>query len=168
MIDNTYKWYPIYTRSRAEKKTQVELSKKNIETYLPLKKVLKQWSDRKKIIEEPLLKSYLFVYISSKEYAEVLMTYGVSRFIYFSGKIAFIPTKQLEDLKLLLVNSAELQVIDHDISLGEKILIKAGPFKGIIAELVSLKSKKSLVLRLENLGFSILIHTSMAYIEPLK
>lgn len=168
MIDNTYKWYPIYTRSRAEKKTRDELNKKGIKTYLPLVKIEKHWSDRKKIIEEPLLKSYLFVYISSKEYAEVLMTYGVSRFIYFSSKITSIPNKQLDDLKLLLANYADLELIEHEISLGEKILIKAGPFKGIIAELVSLKSKKSLVLRLENLGCSILIKTSMAYIEPLK
>lgn len=168
MIDNTYKWYPIYTRSRAEKKTQQALNQKNIISYLPLVKVVKQWSDRKKIIEEPLLKSYLFIYISSKEYSEVLMTYGITRFIYFSGKIASIPNKQLEDLKLLLADGNELELIEYNISPGEKVLIKAGPFKGIIAELVSLKNKKNLVLRLENLGYSILINTSLAYIEPLN
>jgi transcription antitermination factor NusG len=168
MIDNTYKWYPIYTRSRAEKKTQQALNQKNIISYLPLVKVVKQWSDRKKIIEEPLLKSYLFIYISSKEYSEVLMTYGITRFIYFSGKIASIPNKQLEDLKLLLADGNELELIEYNISPGKKVLIKAGPFKGIIAELVSLKNKKNLVLRLENLGYSILINTSLAYIEPLN
>lgn len=168
MIDHQYKWYPIYTRSRAEKKTLAELERKNIKTYLPLKKAEKQWSDRKKIVEEPLLKSYLFVYISAKEYAEVLMTYGFTRFIYFSGKIASIPDKQLEDLRLLLANSTDLELIEYNISLGEKVLIKAGPFKGIIAELVSLKSKKSLVLRLEQIGYAINIRTSMEFIEPLK
>ena len=168
LIDNTYKWYPIYTRSRAEKKTQQLLEQKQIKTYLPLKKVVKQWSDRKKVIEEPLIKSYLFIYISAKEYSDVLMCAGVSRFIYFSGKIASIPEKQLTDLRLLLANSADLELIEHDISLGEKVLIKAGPFKGIIAELVSLKSKKSLVLRLEQIGYAIHIRTSMEFIEPLK
>ena len=168
MIDNSYRWYPIYTRSRAEKKTQIKLAEKNIESYLPLKKVLKQWSDRKKIVEEPLLKSYLFIYISNKEYNEVIMTSGFTRFIYFSGKIATIPTRQIEDLKLLLANSTDLELIDYNVSPGMKVLIKAGPFKGMIAELVSLKSKKSLILRLDQLGCSINIHTSMAYIEPLK
>jgi transcription antitermination factor NusG len=168
MINNTYKWYPIYTRSRFEKKTQLELEKKQITTYLPLKKVLKQWSDRKKIVEEPLLKSYLFIYISIKEYNEVLLTPGFSRFIYFSGKIASIPEKQIQDLRLLLANSTDLELIEYNISPGEKVLIKAGPFKGITAELVSLKSKKSLILRLDQLGCSINIHTSMAFIEPLK
>lgn len=168
MIDNTYHWYPIYTRSRAEKKIQAELTRKNIETYLPLKKVMKQWSDRKKMIEEPLLKSYLFVYISAKEYSEVITTYGFSRFIYFSGKVATIPERQLNDLKLLLANDADLELISYEISVGEKVLIKAGPFKGIIAELVALKNKKSLVLRLDSLGYAIEIKTSMAFIEPLR
>ena len=167
MIDHTYKWYPIYTRSRAEKKTQENLAQKNITTYLPLKKVLKQWSDRKKIVEEPLLKSYLFIYISSKEFNEVLMTPGFTRFIYFSGKIAEIPERQIQDLRLLLANTADLEIIEHDISPGEKVLIKAGPFKGIIGELVSLKSKRSIILRLAHVGAAINIHTSMAFIEPL-
>lgn len=168
MIDKNYKWYPIYTRSRAEKKTQAALVKKNIITYLPLKKVEKQWSDRKKIVEEPLLKSYIFIYISNQEYADVLMTPGVSRFIYFSGAIASIPDRQIEDLKLLLAHPADLELIEMDLSPGEKVLIKAGPFKGILAELVSLKNSKKIVLRLQNLGYAIHINTSIAFIEKLN
>ncbi|MES2650169.1 MAG: UpxY family transcription antiterminator [Bacteroidota bacterium] len=169
MIEKDYKWYPVYTRSRAEKKTQAELTKKNIISYLPLKKVEKQWSDRKKIIEEPLISSYIFVYISTKEYAEVLMTSGVARFIYFSGSIASIPNQQINDLKLLMANSTDLEVLDFEVTPGEKVLIKAGPFKGILAELVSLKNnKKTIVLRLQNLGYSIVISTSLAFITPIK
>jgi len=168
MIDNTYQWYPVYTRSRAERKTQRELAKKNIESYLPLKKVVKQWSDRKKIVEEPLLKSYLFVYISSREYAEVIVMSGITRFIYFSGKIANIPDKQVEDLKLLLAKDPDLEIIDQPISIGEKVLIKAGPFKGIVAELVSLRNKQKIILRLQNLGYSLTINTPFAYLELLK
>lgn len=167
MVDKSYKWYPIYTRSRAEKKTQIELAKKNIITYLPLKKVERQWSDRKKIVEEPLLKSYIFIYISNQEFTEVLMTPGVSRFIYFSGKIASIPDRQIEDLKLLLANSADLELIEMELSPGEKVLIKAGPFKGILAELVSLKNNQKIVLRLQNLGYAIEIKTSTSMIERL-
>lgn len=167
MIDKDYKWYPIYTRSRAEKKTKIALENKNIVTYLPLRKVEKQWSDRKKIVEEPLLKSYLFVYISAREYAEVLATHGVARFIYFSGIISTIPERQIEDLKLLLTIGTDLEINEQNISLGEKVLIKAGPFKGILAELVSLKNNKKIVLRLQNLGYSININTSLSYIEKL-
>jgi len=167
MIDQNYRWYPVYTHSRAEKKAYEELNRKNILAYLPLKKTVKQWSDRKKIVEEPLIKSYLFVHISAKEYAEVLMTNGIARFIYFSGKIASIPDQQINDLKLLLATDADLEVIDYDIKPGERVLIKAGPFKGIIAELVSVQNKQRIVLRLQNMDYAININTSVAFIEPL-
>ena len=157
----------MYTHSRAEKKAYEELNRKAILAYLPLKKTVKQWSDRKKIVEEPLIKSYLFAYISAKEYAEVLMTNGIARFIYFSGKIASIPDQQINDLKLLLATDADLEVIDYDIKAGERVLIKAGPFKGMIAELVSVQNKQRIVLRLQNMGYSININTSVAFVEPL-
>lgn len=168
MIDNDYRWYPVYTRSRAEKKAYQELIRKNITAYLPLKKELKQWSDRKKIVEEPLIKSYLFVYISSKEYSEVLMTNGIARFLYFSGQIASMPDKQIESLRLLLATDEELEIFDYDIKPGQKVIIKAGPFKDLIADLVSIHNKQRIILRLENMGFAININTSMAFIEPMN
>jgi len=166
-MDNNYKWFPVYTRSRAEKKAYDELIKKNITCYLPLKKTVKQWSDRKKIVEEPLIKSYLFVYISAKEQAEVLMTNGISRFLYFSGKIASMPDKQIEDLKLLLATDAELEVLEYDIKKGETVIIKAGPFIGMLAETVSIHNKQRLILRLDNMGVAIEINTSMAFVERM-
>lgn len=165
MIDNNYRWYPVYTRSRAEKKAYDELIRKNITAYLPLKKTLKQWSDRKKIVEEPLIKSYLFVYISAKEHAEVLMTNGIARFIYFSGNVASLPDKQIQDLKLLLATEDDLEVFDFAIKAGEKVLIKAGPFKGMLAELVSMHNKQRIILRLQNMGYAVEINTSMGFIE---
>jgi len=167
MIDQNYRWYPVYTRSRAEKKANEELNRKGIQTYFPLKKVVKQWSDRKKIVEEPLIKSYLFAYISAREYAEVLMTNGVARFIYFSNQVASIPDQQIHDLKLLLATDTDLELIDYDIKPGESVLIKAGPFKGIIAELVSVHNKQRIILRLQNMGYSININTSITFVEPL-
>jgi transcriptional antiterminator RfaH len=167
MIDQNYRWYPVYTHSRAEKKANRELNRKGIQTYLPLKKAVKQWSDRKKIIEEPLIKSYLFAYISAKEYAEVLMTNGIARFIYFANGVASIPDQQIHDLKLLLATDADLELIDYDIKPGESVLIKAGPFKGMRAELVSVHNKQRIILRLQDMGYSININTSIAFIEPL-
>lgn len=167
MIDQNYHWYPVYTRSRAEKKAYEELTGKGVQAYLPLHKTVRQWSDRKKIIEEPLIKSYLFVYISNKEYMDVLTTTGIVRFLYFSGKIASMPNQQIEHLKLLLATDAELEVISFDIKAGQKVLIKAGPFKDIVAELVSFKNKQRVILRLDHIGYSIQIDTSLAFLSPI-
>src|ERR1700744_1853399 len=99
---DTGKWYPVYTNPRAEKKAYESLINKGVEAYLPLQRQLKKWSDRKKWVEEPFIKSYLFVRIKEHEQAIVLMTKGVARFIYFSGKITSMPDRQINDLKLLM------------------------------------------------------------------
>src|ERR1700749_5016142 len=98
------KWYPVYTHAKAEKKAAQSLEGKGIETYLPLRRQLKQWSDRKKWVEEPLIKSYLFVRIAEHDQTEVLMTRGIARFIYFGGKIASMPASQIDNLKLLMMS----------------------------------------------------------------
>ncbi len=159
------KWYPVYTYARAEKKACEALTKKGIETYLPLNRQLKQWSDRKKWIEEPFIKSYLFVYITEQEQTEVLMTKGIARFLYFSDKIASMPATQIEELKLLMASPYELEITEENLQPGEKIIIKAGPLKGIKGEIVSYRSQKQLALRLENMGLSILVNVSVALIS---
>jgi transcription antitermination factor NusG len=161
----THKWYPVYTHPRAEKKAHQSLLNKGIETYLPLRRQLKQWSDRKKWVDEPFIKSYLFVRIAEHEQAEVLMTKGIARFIYFGGKIAPMPDRQIDDLKLLMTSSLELEITEENLLPGEKIILKAGPLKGMTGEIISYRSQKQLVLRLENLGCSVIIHVSASLID---
>jgi transcriptional antiterminator RfaH len=163
----TCKWYPVYTHPRAEKKAHQALSSKGIETYLPIKRQLKQWSDRKKWVDEPFIKSYLFVRIAEHEQAEVLMTRGIARFIYFGGKIAPMPDRQIDDLRLLMASSIELEITEENLLPGEKIILKAGPLKGMTGEIISYRSQKQLVLRLENLGCSVIIHVAASLINRL-
>jgi transcriptional antiterminator RfaH len=165
--ESSFKWYPVCTNPRAEKKAYNALLEKGIEAYLPLSRRLKQWSDRKKWVEEPLLKSYLFVRIADSARTEVLMTRGVARFIYFSGKIAAMPDRQINELKLLMASSLELEVTEENLQPGEKIKIKAGPLKGITGEIVAYRSQKQLLLRLENLGCSIIINVAASLINRL-
>lgn len=162
-----YKWYPVYTNPRAEKKAHHLLLQKGIESYLPLTKTLKQWSDRKKWVEEPLISSYLFVRISRREHEQVLMTNGICRFIYFSGKIASMPDSQIESLKLLMATDSELEVTSRNFQKGEQVLIKAGPLQGLQGELVEFQSSKRLLIRIDHIGQSVLIQVSKTFIEPL-
>jgi transcription antitermination factor NusG len=162
-VDST-KWYPVYTQPRAEKKAFEALTAKGLEAYLPLHRQLKQWSDRKKWVEEPFIKSYLFVHIKEHEQTEVLMTRGIARFIYFSGKIASMPDRQINELKLLMASPYDLEITEEDLQPGENIVIKAGPLKGLKGEIISYRSQKQLALRLENLGYSIIVHVSASLI----
>lgn len=159
------KWYPVYTNPRAEKKAFAALLDKGIISYLPLQRQLKQWSDRKKWVEEPLIKSYIFVKIAEHQQAEVLMTKGITRFIYFSNQIASMPEKQIDDLKLLMASPYTLEITAENLEAGEKIIIKAGPLKGLHGEVIAYRSQKSLILRLNNLGCSIIVNVAASLIE---
>lgn len=162
---DTGKWYPVYTNPRAEKKAYQSLINKGVEAYLPLQRQLKKWSDRKKWVEEPFIKSYLFVHIKEYEQTEVLMTKGIARFLYFGGRITAMPDRQIEQLKLLIASPFELEITEENLQPGEKIIIKAGPLKGMTGEIISYRSQKQLALRLESLGCTIIVHVAASIID---
>lgn len=164
---NTGKWYPVCTHPRAEKKAYEALIKKGVNAYLPLRKTLKQWSDRKKWVDEPFIKSYLFVNIEQHQQGEVLMTKGIGRFIYFSGKIAAMPDKQIADLKLLLTSAADIEITEEELKPGEHVRIKAGPLKDLEGEIVAYRTQKQLALRFESIGCSIIVHVGASLIQRL-
>ena len=134
MISENVKWYPVSTLAQNEKKACAALLNKGIETYLPLRRQLKQWSDRKKWVEEPFIKSYLFVHITEHQQSEVLMTRGIARFIYFGGKIASMPDRQLKDLKLLMASDMELEITEENLMPGEKVIFKFKTFPKLSRE----------------------------------
>ena len=92
----TKKWYAIYVKSRHEKVIFSELRKKGIESSLPLMTTIRQWSDRRKKVEVPLFRSYLFVKIELKtEKMSVLQTLGVVKFVDFNREAVTIPEQQM-------------------------------------------------------------------------
>ena len=161
-----FHWYPVYTNPRAEKTAAELLVKKGIETYLPLQRQLKQWSDRKKWVEEPLIKSYLFVRIAVSQQMEVLTTKGVCRFLYFSGRIASMPERQISQLQLLLATETELEVTDKKFKKGEMVRVKAGPLMGLTGELVNHHSDKRMILRLDHTEQVVLVQIPAVFLEP--
>ncbi|NIT59129.1 MAG: UpxY family transcription antiterminator [Aliifodinibius sp.] len=135
-IQNNRYWYALYTRPRFEKKIEKKLTDLNIECFLPLKTVTKYWSDRKKLLEEPLFPSYVFVYANSKQRYEALQPDGVVRMVTFSGGPARIPDEQIEAVRRIL-HSGYLPTVDNNLSKGDRVEIIAGPLiglKGFVSE----------------------------------
>ncbi len=166
-LPNKY-WYAVYTLPRSEKKVADRFEKAGISYYLPLYKQLKKWSDRKKWVEEPLFKSYIFVQISEAEYFKVLNTLGVVRFITFSGKAVYIPQREIEIIqKLLLEFPDDLEVADN-LSPGTPIEIIAGAMMGIKGELVDYRGEKRASIKVEYINQSVLINIPASFISPLE
>ena len=160
-------WYAVYTKPRNEKKVYQRLQEKGIETFLPLQKKIKQWSDRKKMVEEPLFRSYIFVCISPKEYYDVLNTIGIVRYITFEGKAVAIPPRQIEQVKHLLVQDLEIETVEQNLSPGDKVEVKFGQLMGIVGELVEHAGKKKLVIRIDHVSHSIMVTLPSDYIAKV-
>lgn len=143
------KWYVVYTRSRAEKKVLKELTEENIECFLPLQKKLRQWKDRKKWVEMPLIPGYCFVCISGKEYEKVLQSSLVVGYVRFEGKAAIIPNDQIYALKQMLTQfDVEVNVSNKNFTKGKKIEIVAGPLVGLKGELTGIRGKNRFIVRI--------------------
>ena len=160
------KWYAVYVKSRYEKKTFKLLEEKHIETYLPLINRLKQWSDRKKMVEEPLFKSYVFVRTDLKDYFEILNTPGIVRFVCFEGKPVPVPENQLVAVKSYIGEFDGEEEIDRlqDLHEGQLVEITYGQMKGLIGRLVEIKGKQRLLVNIEAVGQSLPISISRSQV----
>lgn len=164
------KWYAVYTRSRAEKKVAEELKQNNIEHYLPLYKTLRQWSDRKKKVEVPLFTSYIFVHISVEHtYFDVLNTPGVVCFIKFSNKPAPIPEKDIEKIRTIVASGLPVEQVEpNELAKGDKIEIINGPLKNYHGELIKVKGKEKVLLRLDSIDKNLMVDISLSDIKKMK
>jgi len=160
-------WYAVYTRPRFEKKAQHFLQLKGIESYLPLQRIKKKWSDRSKWVEEPLFKSYLFVHIEEKEYFETLNTYGVARFVSFNGKAAPIREQDIELLHKILDTDYELEVVSTALLPGTHVRIEKGPLTGYEGTLVAYAADKRVRVDVLHLEQSLLISIPLNYLSQV-
>lgn len=148
-------WYVLYTKSRQEKKVSEGLQRLGIVAYCPLVTVMKQWTDRKKKVQEPLFKSYVFVKVEEHERDEVFVIDGIVRYLYWLGKPAIVREAEIEAIQQSLegiVSSYEVLPIQKE----AKITISKGPFQGIEG-IVKQINKTTIQLMLVDLGFFVLI-----------
>jgi transcription antitermination factor NusG len=138
------KWYVVYTKPKWEKKIDALLHKKGVESWCPLNKIERQWSDRKKIIEEPLFKSYLFLHLHEIEKEVVRYTDGILNFVHFMGKPAVIKDFEIENIKFYLnedVESIEM-VATEGFCENSKVKVSRGVFMDYEGTVVKTERKK--------------------------
>ncbi len=166
-MEHTLRWYAVYTKSRQEKKLASRLSSCGIEAYTPLRKTLKQWSDRKKMVEEPLIRSYVFVRISRPMYDAVLDTPGAVRFVWFGGEPAAIPDRQIDVLKRLTGLVPGLSLAPGNIGPGSPVEVIAGPLMGLSGELVSLAGRNRVIVRIDHLEHALSLSVPMSLLREV-
>lgn len=156
------KWYAIYTKPRWEKKVDKLLNEKGMESYCPLQKIQRQWSDRKKIVEEPLFKSYVFVRISDEEQTALRMVNGVVNFVYWMGKPAIVRDKEIQIIRRFMNEYDNVEVTQIPIEAGSKVEVQSGVLMGKSGTVKQVLHKKVEVY-IESIGFRL-----TAYVEKSK
>lgn len=150
-------WYAIYVRSRAEKKVALELDYDNISFYLPMVKRLKQWSDRKKWVEEPLFRSYIFVNIELKDFYKVLQTIGVVKYVTFENKAVSIPEIQITAIKHFLQETDPENFSEEKWKIGKRVEVISGSMMGLLGDLVEFNGKHKVRIEIEAVRSSFMI-----------
>ncbi len=141
------KWYVVYTKPRWEKKIALLLQEKEIEHYCPLNKVTKQWSDRKKIVFEPLFKGYIFVCPTKSDKWDIQKIPGILNYVYWLGKPALVKESEINTIKKFLHEFNDVEVSnqkEQKLSAKETVRVKQGlmmNFEGIVIEILDNKAR---------------------------
>ncbi len=161
-------WYAVYTNSRAEKKVNERIAELGIETFLPLQKTLRQWSDRKKLVERPLISSYVFVKTIPKEAYLVRKVDGVVKFITIEGKPVPIPEEQITNLRILCGSDADVEVSREVFQRGDMVEVTIGSLTGLRGELIRAGRKHKVVIRIIQPGMNLTVDIQTNMIRKLE
>ncbi|WP_421754803.1 UpxY family transcription antiterminator [Croceimicrobium sp.] len=160
-------WYALYTKPRAEKKVAERLKAKGCQVYAPTQTVIKQWSDRKKKIEEPFFKSYVFVRFELKDKFEVLNTPGVVAQVTWLGKAAEIREEEIDAIRDFLQAYQGVSIEQIDFEAGQKLRIKHGELEDAYGTVVR-QNKHRVVLEIEKLGMALYAEVPKSQVENIE
>lgn len=135
-------WYVLYTSARAEKKVNNRLVELGVETYLPLHRQKKRWSDRVKIVESPLFSSYVFVKCNEHVLRSLLQVYGVARIVFYLGRPAEVREEEIEAIKEFLELAHEKEIVIE----GSDAEILVGPFAGRGGKVLNIERDRATLL----------------------
>lgn len=161
-------WYAIYTSSRAEKKVNERLLLNGNESFLPLMTTIKQWSDRKKKVQLPLIPSYVFVKTDETNLKNILPINGIKGVLKHLGKPAKIKDYEINNLKILLEDTDNVTFIsNNNLQKGDSVIVENGGFKGLIAECIKLNGKHRIIVRIEALNNIIEVNIPLSRVKRI-
>ena len=161
-------WYVLYVKTRHEKKINNILQEENIDTFLPLVKTKRSWSDRKKVILEPLFPSYIFFRVEvPSEFFKVLSLKGVFRCIRFRNEYAQVKDEEIQNIKLLIGHSSvkSISASNDYIKKGDMREFKYGPLAGLKFEILNPNNSNKILIRIESLKQNITATISSSYLS---
>ncbi len=163
------KWFVVKTNSKAEKKVFERILSSGMEVFLPLYTTIRQWSDRKKKIELPLINSTLFVHCLENELTKLYEIQGFNSLLYYLKKPAVVRDYEINNLRILLKEQVECQTADlESLVKGDKVEVIRGPFQGLIATSIEIDRTHKLIVEIEGLEQKFIVHVPRSYVEKIR
>ena len=159
------RWLVLYTRPRFEKKIHTQLEELSITAYLPLREEVRQWTDRRKVIESPLFHCYIFVKVVEKERIAALDIPGAVKYVSFGGKLAEISEDTIEDLKIMMTRPRDVRIEETSLRLGQKVHVSAGPLAGMSGYLVQFRGSTRVAIMIEAIDQMVSIEVPVSYLN---
>lgn len=157
-------WYVLYTVVRHEKAVNLALKKKNIESFLPLRRFVSRWKDRKKEVKVPLFPGYLFINANHESIYESLNTRSVVKVLGNSKGPTPIPNEQIDGIKKLI--ESNLVFNTHAlISVGKEVVVTNGPLEGFIGKVIEKRGNYKLILSVDLIRRSISLEVNIDDVE---
>ena len=166
MNEKAKNWHAVYTKPLWEKKVVRQLEQKKIEHYCPLNRIERQWSDRKKIIFEPLFTSYVFVRASSTDHIPVRETEGILNFVYWLKKPAIIRDEEIDVIKRFVAEHENVKLEKSIVNVNDHVRIIGGPLMEREGNVLEIKHK-SVKIFLPSLGYTMVAEIAKENIEKL-
>jgi len=164
----TETWFAVHTYARHEKVVAQEARDLGVTTFLPLVREVRQWSDRRKLIESPLFSCYVFVRIlpNNRERLKVLRLNGVLGFVGTQGMGIPIPDDQIEAVRLL--TEEQLPLCSHPfLKIGQRVRIRTGALSGVEGILTGRSGERTLVVSLDAIQRSLSVRIEGYDVEPV-
>lgn len=131
-------------------------------SFLPMSKTIRQWGDRKKMIDAPLFPSYVFVYLNNlADYYAGLEAEGVTHFVKAGREIVSVRENIIENIRLVVEKCEAVEVISGKLQPGIKAVITYGPLTGLECEVIECRGRQRIVV-----GINILNRYVLADMHP--
>lgn len=143
------------------------LQEKQIVCYLPMRKVLRQWSDRRKWIEEPLFKGYIFIYGDEALRYRAVQTRGVVRAVMFGGKMAVVHDEEIEMIKKILHESENAEAVPC-VHVGDEVQVQVGPLMGLRGRLEAFQNTHRLIIDVPSIRQAIRVSVDIRDVKKIK
>ncbi len=161
-------WYALYTRPRFEKKVDSLLKQKDVQSFLPQRFVIRQWSNnRKRKIAEPLFSSYVFVFANLRERHLATRTYGVATLVTFNGQPARIPEDEIQGIHRVLQHGYDPEP-HQAFKRGDEVEMASGPLQGIRGVLFEERGQTKLLISVSLINQCVAVSVDRGQVRKLR